>query len=330
MPADPTERALRLLSLLQARRHRTGAELTSALGISERTLRRDVDRLRGLGYPVVSTTGAAGGYRLAAGSSLPPLLLDDDEVVAVVVAVRLSAQTAVAGIEDIAPAALIKLEQLLPARLRRRVDALGAVTAGPLWHDPSAVPVDVDLLSVLALASRDAERVRFRYRRADGAIARRDVEPHGLAAIDRRWYLAAWDLGRSAWRTFRLDRIDQVQPQGQRFVRRQMPGGDAAALVERSIARMPTPHDIVVEVDASRAAIQQVVSWAEIDVVQEDPGGTWTRVRLREGSGDWLALQLAVLATVGEVRLQATASQSSIDAIRRLSTRLAASVGALG
>ncbi len=197
-------RLLRLLSLLQARRSWTGAELTSRLDVTPRTLRRDVDRLRTLGYPVSSTAGVGGGYRFGAGTDLPPLLLDDQEALAVALGLRAAAAGAIAGLEDATLGALAKLDQVMPARLRRRVSALhGAIV--PLPHRGAAV--DVATLALLAGACRDAERLRFDYQARDAAPTRRRVEPAGLVSAGFRWYLVAWDLDRGDWRTFRVDRI---------------------------------------------------------------------------------------------------------------------------
>ena len=207
MSADPTERALLLLSLLQTHRFWPGEELTGRLGVSARTLRRDVDRLRSLGYPVDATPGSGGGYRLAAGAHLPPLLLDDDEAVAIAVGLRSAASASIDGMEDIALRALAKLEQVLPDRLRRRVLAVHTNVASLQWSDGGPV-VDAEALAVLALACRDREQVRFDYRRRDGDDSSRLVDPYQLVSTGRRWYLVAWDVRRDDWRTFRLDRLE--------------------------------------------------------------------------------------------------------------------------
>ena len=246
---DPTERALLLLSLLQTHRFWPGGELTERLGISARTLRRDVDRLRSLGYPVDATPGAAGGYRLATGAHLPPLLLDDEEAVAIAVGLRTAAGASIDGIDDTALRALAKLEQVLPDRLRRRVHAVHSNIVSLQWG--GGPTVDADALAVLALACRDTEQVRFDYRRRDGDDSSRLVEPHQLVSTGRRWYLVAWDVRRDDWRTFRLDRLERPRLAGVRCAARELPGGDAATFVAESIRTMPLPHSAVLEVDGA-------------------------------------------------------------------------------
>src|SRR6478672_3183458 len=230
--ATTSSRLLELLALLQARREWSGAELSDRLTVSRRTVRRDVERLRDLGYPVESLTGPAGGYRLRAGTAMPPLLLDDDEAIAIAVGLRTAARASVTGIEETAVRALVKLEQVLPAHLRRRVGALGSATITPPVGGPT---VDPQHLTTIAAACRDSERLRFAYRRRDGTGSRREVEPHTLVNLGRRWYLVAWDRGREDWRTFRLDRLARPASSGVRFTPRRLPARDAAAYVERSI-----------------------------------------------------------------------------------------------
>jgi predicted DNA-binding transcriptional regulator YafY len=227
---ETSGRLLRLLSLLQSRREMSGPELAERLGVTTRTLRRDVDRLRGLGYPVEASAGVA-GYRLGVGATLPPLLLDDDEAVAVALGLRTAANGTVAGIEETVVRALAKLEQLLPSRLRQRVNALGSVTVamrgGPI--------VDPAVLIALATACRDHERLRFDYRTHDQSEGVRTVEPHRLVHSGRAWYLVAWDLDRNDWRTYRADRITPRIPTGPRFDPRPLPEADIAAYTSRGI-----------------------------------------------------------------------------------------------
>jgi len=201
---ETSARLLRLLSLLQSRRDWTGAELAGRLGVGLRTLRRDIDRLRDLGYPVDATPGAAGGYRLGAGAALPPLLLDDEEAVAVAISLHTATTGSVAGLEETSLRALTKLQQMLPSRLRHRISAFHATTVALAGSAPDRV--DPDLLTALAAACRDQRRLRVRYPGRDG-LATRELEPHRLVHTPRRWYLLAWDLGRADWRTFRVDRI---------------------------------------------------------------------------------------------------------------------------
>src|SRR3954454_7989249 len=210
---ETSSRLLELLSLLQARRDWPGGELADRLEVSGRTIRRDIERLRQLGYPVESLSGPAGGYRLAAGSAMPPLLLDDDESIAIAVGLRTAAGASVTGIEESAVRALVKLEQVLPDHLRRRVAALGPATVAVPVGGPT---VDPRHLSVIATACRVSECVRFGYRRRDGADSRREVEPHSLVNRGRRWYLVAWDRRRADWRTFRVDRLGGAAPGGAR------------------------------------------------------------------------------------------------------------------
>ncbi|KMO95167.1 helix-turn-helix transcriptional regulator [Streptomyces roseus] len=233
---ETSARLLRLLSLLQAHRDWTGSDLAERLGVTPRTVRRDVDRLRELGYPVNASPGTGGGYQLGAGAELPPLLLDDDEAVAVAVGLRTAAGNGVEGIGEASVRALAKLEQVLPGRLRRRVSALNEFTV-PMLRGPGRATVDPSVLTELASACRDAERLRFDYRDHAGSVSRRAVEPHRLVCTERRWYLVAWDLDRGDWRTFRADRIEPRPPHGPRFSPRPGPAEDLAAYVSRGVSQ---------------------------------------------------------------------------------------------
>jgi len=234
-------RLLRLLSLFQARRYWSGAGLSEELGVTGRTLRRDVDRLRTLGYPVHSTSGAAGGYQMGSGAILPPLLLEDDEAVAVVLGLRTAAGATITGIEEASVRALLKIEQVLPSRLQRRVAALHSFIV-PVTMAGAGPTVDARLLASIASACRDRQRIRFSYRGRAGAPSERAVEPHRVVHAGRRWYLAAWDVGRRDWRTFRLDRIDSRIKTSTMFVPRNPPDGDFAAYVARSVSYAPYPY----------------------------------------------------------------------------------------
>src|SRR5437588_7623773 len=245
--SQTSSRLLELLSLLQGRREWPGNELAGRLEVSGRTIRRDIERLRGLGYPVESLTGPAGGYRLRAGTAMPPLLLDDEEAIAIAVGLRTAARASVTGIEETAVRALVKLEQVLPAHLRRRVSALGSATftlpvAGPM--------VDPQHLTVIAATCRDSERLRFGYRRRDGAESRREVEPHSLVNYGRRWYLVAWDRNRDDWRTFRVDRLADPASTGVRFSQRGLPADDAIAYVQQSIRGAANRYEALVTLPA--------------------------------------------------------------------------------
>ena len=236
---ETSARLLRLLSLLQTPREWTGAELGERLGVSPRTVRNDVDKLRELGYPVLATRGAAGGYRLGAGAAMPPLLLDDEEAVAVAVGLRTVATGAIAGIEEASLRALAKLEQVLPARLRIRVGGLRSIIT-PVPFASAAPAVDPDVLTAVAAACRARERLRFSYLSHDGSASERDAEPYQLVNWGRRWYLVAFDVGRGDWRTFRVDRIQgPLGPAGARFTPRALPSGDVAAYVSQSISSAP-------------------------------------------------------------------------------------------
>jgi predicted DNA-binding transcriptional regulator YafY len=233
---ETSARLLKLLSLLQARRDWSGADLAARLDVSERTVRRDVERLRDLGYPVHASRGTDGGYRLGAGAAMPPLLLDDDEAVAVAVGLRTAARTPVTGIEETSVRALAKLEQVLPPRLRGRVTAVADYTV-PIPPDSPAPEIDPAVLTVLAGACRDHERLRLDYTAHDGTATVRSVEPHRLVSWGRKWYLVAWDVERDDWRTFRVDRIRPQTSTGPRFRPRDLPGnGDVAAFVARGVS----------------------------------------------------------------------------------------------
>ncbi len=264
-------RLLRLLSLFQAQRYWAGVDLSRRLAITTRTLRRDVDRLRSLGYPVHSTSGTAGGYQLGAGAILPPLLLDDDEAVAVALGLRTAASGSVTGIEEASVRALLKLEQVLPPRLRHRVAALHGYIL-PLGHRSSSSPasvnqgssnpdsnrgptVDAERLSAIAGACRDHEGIRFQYSNRAGAPSTRAVEPHRLVYTGYRWYLAAWDTGRKDWRTFRVDRIEGKLKTSTRFKPRKAPEGDFAAFVSKSLSQVPYPFRARVTLHAPVEAI---------------------------------------------------------------------------
>ncbi len=229
-------RLLRLLALLQARRFWAGADLAERLGVTKRTVRRDVDRLRALGYPVESSAGVAGGYQLGMGATLPPLLLDDDEALAVALGLQTAAAGTVTGVEEAALSALGKLQRMLPRRLHVRFEAMRSAVA-PLYF--AGRQVDAGTLVPLASACHDRREVRFCYRDRQGIASDRIVEPHGLVHTGARWYLVAWDCDRAAWRTFRVDRIEGQPEEGQRFVPRPVPGGDTAAFVSRSVASSP-------------------------------------------------------------------------------------------
>jgi predicted DNA-binding transcriptional regulator YafY len=289
--ANTSSRTLRLLSLLQNHRYWPGTELAGRLGVSTRTLRRDIDRLRELGYPVEAHPGVDGGYQLAAGAALPPLVIDDDEAVAITVGLQLAASAAVA---EASARALAKITQVMPPRLRRQVEAVAAVTDSTTWGGSAEVPVAPGVLAAAAIACRDAERVRFGYTAASGERTRRHVEPHRLVALDRRWYLVAYDLDRQDWRTFRLDRItEEIAPTSARFRHREIPGGDAAEFVRNTITKAPGPQEVIAIVAADGEYVQRRVGrWADVRAL--GPGRCEVRMN-PPGSPDWPVIALGML-----------------------------------
>ncbi len=252
---ETSARLLRLLSLLQTPRDWTGTELADRLDVSPRTIRNDVERLRNLGYPVHATRGNVGGYRLGAGAQLPPLLLDDEEAVAVAMSLRTATSGAIEGVAETSQRALAKLEQVLPSRLRRRVNALQSQTVPvPRYDDtPTASP---DTITALALACRDHETLRFDYETHDGGASRRKVEPYRLANWGRRWYLVAYDVDKKDWRTFRVDRMSPPrQPTGPRFTPRELPQEDLAAYVAGRVSAAAWRHRAHVTVHAPASTV---------------------------------------------------------------------------
>jgi predicted DNA-binding transcriptional regulator YafY len=310
-----SSRLLTLLSLLQARRDWPGGELADRLEVSRRTIRRDVERLRELGYPVESLTGPAGGYRLAAGTAMPPLLLDDEEAIAIAVGLRTAARASVTGIEETSVRALVKLEQVLPAHLRRRVQALGATTTTLPAGGPT---VDPQTLTVLAGGCRDRECVRFAYEARDGASGRREVEPHALVNRGRRWYLVCWDRGRDDWRTFRVDRITEPMALGVRFAPRKLPVADPAAFVEQRFSSLPTRYEARLTLHAPAASVRVPPGWGTVTPLDEDT----CEYRSGDDNLEWLALRVAMLGVEFEVH----ESPELIDELQRLAARLTRAV----
>jgi predicted DNA-binding transcriptional regulator YafY len=293
---ETSSRLLELLSLLQARRGWPGPELADRLEVTLRTVRRDVARLRDLGYPVESVTGPAGGYRLRAGSVMPPLLLDDEEAIAIAVGLGTAARASVTGIEETAVRALIKLEQVLPAHLRRRVAALGAATIAPAVAGPTVEPQH---LTVIAVACRDQECLRFAYRRRDGTDSLRLVEPHTLVNLGRRWYLVAWDRGREHWRTFRVDRLANPASTGLRFAPRELPAEDAAAYVSQSISGAPHRFEarVILHVSAEEIARRVPRYWGTIEPIDDHT----CEYRTADDDLRWIALRIALFDVDYEV-----------------------------
>ncbi|MGW0808086.1 helix-turn-helix transcriptional regulator [Nonomuraea sp. NPDC002799] len=309
---ETSTRLLKLLSLLQAHKEWSGPELSARLGVSTRTIRNDVERLRSLGYPVHATPGVAGGYRLGAGAALPPLLLDDEEAVAVAVGLGRAAGGGVAGIEESSVRALAKLEQVLPSRLRRRVNTLNTYTV----QIPGAVPAMVapEVLTTIANAARDHERLRFDYTGHEGGTTVRDVEPHRLVHRRGRWYLVAFDVERQDWRTFRVDRVRPRTPAGPRFTTRELPeGGDVAAYVERGVSTAMWRFQATVLLRAAAERVRALPMGLEVEPVDED-------TCLLKAGGDDLAAMAVWIGFIG-VDFEVLDSPELSAEILRLSER---------
>ncbi|MFI6868196.1 helix-turn-helix transcriptional regulator [Nocardia sp. NPDC050406] len=312
---DTPARLLRLLSLLQTPREWPGSELAEKLGVTDRTVRRDIDRLRELGYPVEATLGAAGGYRLVAGAALPPLLLDDEEAVAIAVGLRAAAGSAVAGIEEASVRALTKLEQVLPAKLRRRVRVLATATA---TLAPSTATVDPEVLTTLAAAITNTERVRFTYTAASGAESRRNVEPVGLVSHHRRWYLVCYDLDRGDWRSFRVDRLGHPQLTAARFVPRALPADSPAAYVAGERTDWGTPEfHVVATIHAPAHRVIGRLGDSPGDITSIDDASCRLDAR-RDDAPEWLALRLLDLDADFEIE----GPPEVISALRSLRSRI--------
>ncbi|MFB6527070.1 MULTISPECIES: helix-turn-helix transcriptional regulator [unclassified Streptomyces] len=314
---DTPVRLLNLLSLLQTPREWPGSELAERLSVSPRTIRRDIDRLRDLGYPVEATLGAVGGYRLVAGTAMPPLLLDDEEAVAIAVGLRAGAGHAIEGVEEASVRALAKLEQVLPARLRHRVSTLQNATL-PLTRGDGAT-VTPATLTTLAGAVTGREKLRFGYRAGDGAESKRLVEPYRLVSTGRRWYLVAYDLGREDWRTFRVDRVSDPLATGARFTPRELPAGDAAQLLVRSMSRAQPELDLDVTFEAPA---DFVTARLPSHLVPTATGPTTCRLRTRStDSVEWLAIRLALVDAPFTIQ----GPPSLLTYVEDLATRLTAS-----
>ncbi|WP_431946527.1 helix-turn-helix transcriptional regulator [Actinacidiphila sp. bgisy167] len=314
---ETSARLLRLLSLLQSRRDWTGPELAERLDVTARTVRRDVERLRALGYPVHATPGPAGGYRLGAGAALPPLLLDDEEAIAVALCLRTGAGGSVEGIEETSLRALAKLEQVLPARLRRRAQAMEAVAVSR--------PAGLSGRRRPGSADRDRRRLprprtaALDYRAHGGAVGRRTVEPHSLVHHGRRWYLLAWDTDRQDWRTFRVDRMDLKSPTGPRFTPRRPPA-DAASYVAHGVTSRAYRHQAVVVVHAPAEAVAEYAAYATV----ESTGPDSCVLRAGSESLDALAVSIGMLGVDCEVR----EPLEPAERLRAVADRLARAAGA--
>lgn len=317
--SDPTGRTLALLSLLQTHRHWTGEELARRLEVSERTVRRDVERLRSLGYPVEAAPGVDGGYQLAAGAHLPPLLVDDDEAVALAVGLRAAAGTSVEDIEETAIRVMAKLEQILPNHLRRRIEALNSNLETLRWAPRTTVPSAS--LGLLAQTCRDREEVRFDYTRRDGEASDRLVRPHQLVSVGQRWYLVAFDVRRDGWRTFRIDRMTEPRAAGVRFDPLELPAENAAAFVQAGLSAVTVTHEASVVVHGDVEHVKAMGNWfgphMDFTTIDDD------RHRIRLGADDmeWLASMVAILATSFEIEIESAPDdvwELTANAARRL------------
>jgi predicted DNA-binding transcriptional regulator YafY len=318
---DTSARLLRLLSLFQNRRDWTGTELADQLGVSTRTVRNDVERLRQLGYQVDATEGAAGGYRLGTSAVMPPLLLDDEEAVAVALGLHGAAGGSVGGIEEASVRALAKMRQLLPVPLRQRVSALEAFSVHATASGPT---VDAELLTTLAGACRDQRQTRIDYRRHDGTETSRNIEPHRLVNAGRRWYLVAWDTGPEAWRTFRVDRIQLPRNHaGRRFVPRQLPDDDPAAYVINGVA-LSWPYQASV---IAHANAETMLSRLPRHFVVEPISENACRVQLSADTPQMLAAWLGMLGVDFDLENSDEHSEL-IEHLRRTGRRYQRSAGA--
>ena len=315
MTTDTPARLLQLLSLLQTPREWPGGELADRLGVSRRTVRRDIDRLRELGYPVQATLGSDGGYRLVAGKAMPPLVLDDEEAVAIAVGLRAGAGHALEGVDEASVRALAKLEQVLPSRLRHRVATLQAATT-PLTSGDGA-SIAPETLTVMASTVAGQERLRFAYRAKDGTESRRLTEPYRLVSTGRRWYLVAYDLDREDWRTFRVDRVSQPFATGSRFTPRELPTGSAAEYLRQSMYRRQETYEYVVTFAAPADAVAaRIPAWLGTPEPLDEHS-----CRLRATTGDavhWLAVRLAML----ECEFTVHEPEELVRCVRELGQRL--------
>jgi predicted DNA-binding transcriptional regulator YafY len=318
---ETSARLLKLLSLLQVRRDWTGPELADRLSVDVRTIRRDVDKLRSLGYPVTSLPGATGGYQLGAGAELPPLLLDDDEAVAVAVGLRTAAGGTVAGIEETSVRALTKLEQILPTRLRRRVQALQAHTTALTGAGPT---VDPETLTIIAAACRDHQQLRFTYAPMQGEPAKRLVEPQGLVHTGRRWYLVAWDVSKEDWRTFRVDRITSEPTLAARCAPREPPADSLGEFVSRQVSSSVYTYQAVLTIHAPLQVVAERTS--PVSVALEPIDDTSCRMRTGADTFDRIVFHLVFLGFDFEVHEPAELR----DYVRTLIDRLQNSIKVQG
>ncbi|MET9912187.1 YafY family protein [Streptomyces sp. NPDC006476] len=320
MTTDTPARLLQLLSLLQTPREWPGGELADRLGVSRRTVRRDIERLRDLGYPVQATMGADGGYRLIAGKAMPPLVLDDEEAVAIAVGLRAGAGHALEGVDEASVRALAKLEQVLPSRLRHRVSTLQAATT-PLTSGDGA-SIAPETLTVMASTVAGRERLRFAYRAKDGTETRRVTEPYRLVSAGRRWYLVAYDLDRADWRTFRVDRVSEPFATGARFAPRELPTGSAAEYLRRSMQRQQESYDFEVTFAApAEVAAAKLPTWLGTPEPL-DSGSCRLRATVSDAT-EWTAVRLVLTGLEFTVREPAELA----ECVREMGGRLLRAAG---
>jgi predicted DNA-binding transcriptional regulator YafY len=287
-----SSRLLALLSLLQTRRDWSGTVLADRLDVSLRTVRRDVDRLRELGYPIAATKGPDGGYRLSAGTELPPLLFDDEQAVALTIALQVAATTQSSGLAEAAERALTTIRQVMPSRLRHRINAL-QVTAVNRPTTRPAEPVDGNVLLAISAAVQTRETLRFDYGTDSTDKPPRRAEPHHVITWDGRWYVIAWDLDRNDWRTFRADRMSLRTPNGPRFTPRDLPGDDVAAYVTsvfrgsgNASGNWPCQGTVILDLPATTVAL-----YTRDGLIEEISPG---RCRLTLGSWSWPSLAATI------------------------------------
>lgn len=283
-------RILELLGLLQARRHWSGSELAQRLGVSPRTLRRDVEGLQDLGYPVITTRGTGGGYQLGPGTSLPPLVLNEEEAAATVLGLKDVATGSHAVPAEAAISAMAKIVQVLPARIRRRISGLSSLTS-PLGSNHATI-TDVTVLTTIALATRDSDTIEFAYQDRQARDSMRVVQPHQIVNIDHRLYLIAWDTARADWRTFRIDRIIDPQRNGQRFAPRRLSAEDPLEFVRAQLGAMPTTYRVHATVHAPAEHVRGEV--AHYGVV-ERTDDTSCELFIAAASLDWAVFCLCTL-----------------------------------
>lgn len=312
--AETTSRILELLGLLQTHRQWAGPDLAARLGVTERTLRRDIEKLRSLGYTVAAERGAAGGYRLEAGAQLPPLLLTDEEAVTTAIGLRAAATQALDGGEPTTLSALAKFEQLLPPGLRERVNAIAGQVRS---QAPRGASISSELVGQLALACRDRHRIRFHYLAGDGAQTDRTVEPHSLVAAERHWFLVGWDLQREAWRTFRVGRMSHFFDTRVLFAQRELPATDAAEFVASAVSSL---RDRV----RAEAVLRMPLA------VMRQRFGPWARGATAQGdttvwpiSGESMELALASLVWIpADVEYELRGSEAFLEFARGFAARM--------